>query len=79
MLIQAFGFGNNDLDKTQTYNSFQCFKNNKLSVDDDDEHSGWPSITLDKENVIAVWNIDCSKWWIYEYSSMKYQWIIYQW
>lgn len=72
-----FGFDNNALDKTQTYNLtlLQCFKNNKLSVDDDDEHSGWPSITLDKENFIAVWNIDCSKRWIYEYSSMNI-WII---
>jgi hypothetical protein len=46
-------FGDNALGLTQTYEWFKCFKNGRMSVDDD-ERSGRPSTGSTTENVAEV-------------------------
>ena len=52
MLKEAFG--DNALGQMQTYEWFKCFKNRRMSVNDE-EHSGRPSTRTTTENVAKVW------------------------
>ena len=54
MLNEAFG--DNAVGQMQTYKWFKCFKNGRMSVEDE-ERSGRPSTGTTTENVEKVWQV----------------------